>query len=208
MRPCPSPVHLVNRLRNLALTSPPQTALFYARLWHALVPPTSDDHECLHILALCHLQVGNTYTALGYVRDLVDPISDRADHTLVQGHRSSQGCFACALIVGKCCDMLGRYGEGKEVLERALKRSAPTGKSLSTNITLNPADARPASHGARFNISGSLLDDGFSVPERQSSRAGGRGVCPSTRGGSVVVGGVHRSLRYRSVLLDRAEVWV
>ncbi|KAK1924267.1 hypothetical protein DB88DRAFT_540332 [Papiliotrema laurentii] len=126
MRPCPSIPHLAHRLRTLALTSPPETALFYARLWHAVSPPTPDDHECLHVLALCHIQAGSPYTAIGYVRDLVEPISDFADHRLTLGTRSSQGCMACALIVAKCCDALGRFSEGKEVIERALKTCSPS----------------------------------------------------------------------------------
>lgn len=65
--------------------------------------------------------MGDLYTAIGYVRDVADNISDFADHNLVLGHRGSQGCMACAMIVGKCCDALGRFSEGKEVIERALK---------------------------------------------------------------------------------------
>lgn len=129
MRQCPSVSHLTNRLRTLALTSPPETALFYARLWHAILPPTPEDHECLHVLSLCYLQSDQVYTALGYVRDTADSIAEHADHNLKLGTRSSQGCFACAMILGKCCDRLGRFSEGKDAVERALKRSTPTCES-------------------------------------------------------------------------------
>jgi anaphase-promoting complex subunit 3 len=131
MKPCPSFNHLVSRLRTLALTCPPETALFYARLWHAICPPSVDDHECLHVLALCHIQVGNIYTAIGYVRDVAEPISDFADHNLVLGCRSSQGCMACAMIVGQCCDSLGRFNEGKEVIETAFRTCPSSCKPLN-----------------------------------------------------------------------------
>ena len=160
MRSCPSPHHLVQRLRNLALTSPPETALFYARLWHAIYPPTAEDHESLHFLALCHIQVGNHYTAIGYVRDLVDPISDFADHKLVLGVRGSEGCMTCAIIVGRCCDALGRFGEGKEVLEKALRSCSPSCQFgfLSTNFT--HTHDRPSRPHASYDLGHCAVDDG------------------------------------------------
>ena len=136
MRQCPSITHLISRLRSLALTSPPETALFYARLWHAILPPSPENHECLHVLALCYLQSGQVYTALGYARDTADPIAEHADHTLKVGTRSSLGCFACAIIVGRCCDQLGRFSEGKEIVERALNQSTPTGPSCDMLVGL------------------------------------------------------------------------
>ena len=113
--------HISHRLRQLALTSSPTTALFYARLWHALITPTEGDHESLHILALCLLQSGQPYPALYHVRDLADADADGKG-------RKTIGCYGCAMIVGKCCTVLGRYSEGRPVVERASKRSTPTSK--------------------------------------------------------------------------------
>jgi anaphase-promoting complex subunit 3 len=100
----PSGPYLSNRLRVLSLNSPPQTALFYARLYHSLCP-NENEHESLHILALCFMEIEETYSALHAVRD-----------------RAEGGCASCAMILARCCQKLGRYTEGQTILQRALKR--------------------------------------------------------------------------------------
>lgn len=100
--PRPPPANLANRLRHLSLNSPAPTALFYARLFHALCP-LDNDHDSLHILALALIEVGETYSALHAVRQ-----------------RADEGCRTCAMVVARCCDKLGRFTEGQVVLESAL----------------------------------------------------------------------------------------
>jgi anaphase-promoting complex subunit 3 len=102
----PSGTHVSNRLRILSLNSPPQTSLFYARLYNALCP-LENDHESLHILALCFMEVNEPYSALHAVRD-----------------RAEGGCTSCAMILARCCQKLGRYTEGQAVLQRALRRGS------------------------------------------------------------------------------------
>jgi anaphase-promoting complex subunit 3 len=105
--PRPATPHLSNRLRQLSLNSPPQTALFYARLYNSLCP-LENDHESLHILALCLLEVGETYSSLHVVRD-----------------RADMGCSGCAMILARCCQKLGRFSEGQAALQRAMSRGTP-----------------------------------------------------------------------------------
>jgi hypothetical protein len=105
--PRPATPHLSNRLRQLSLNSPPQTALFYARLYNSLCP-LENDHESLHILALCLLEVGETYSSLHVVRD-----------------RADMGCSGCAMILARCCQKLGRFSEGQAALQRAMTRGTP-----------------------------------------------------------------------------------
>lgn len=119
----PSTPHLSNRLRQLALASSPTTALFYARLYHALVPTNSKDHDSLHILALCFIQSQQPYSAIHLCRDLAGDAVDYSVSGAAMHNPSQRGCDGCAVIVGRCCEMLGRYTEGKEVMERALRRS-------------------------------------------------------------------------------------
>ncbi|ORX36600.1 hypothetical protein BD324DRAFT_455414 [Kockovaella imperatae] len=135
--PRPSTSHLSSRLRQLTTSSPPATALFYARIWYALSAPFDGDHEALHVLALCFLQCDQPYSALYLVRDLAD-----AEPELVPSRPGSsgfgrrKGCYGCAMIVGKCCDRLSRYSEGKGVVERALASSTPMNlPSLSPSLS-------------------------------------------------------------------------
>ena len=124
----PSTPQLVNRLRHLSLSSPPSTALFYARLWHSLSPPNEFDHESLHVLALCFLQDEQPYSALHLVRDTGGTISD--DENVGESSRSRRrGCFGCAMVVARCCERLKRFSEGKAVLARAMKRSPSMSRS-------------------------------------------------------------------------------
>ncbi|KAL1411551.1 anaphase-promoting complex subunit cdc27 [Vanrija albida] len=126
MAPRPASPPLAHRLRTLALTSPTQTAVFYARLYAALFPPTDAEHDSLHVLSLCLLAAGQAYPALHVVRDLADtdePSHDYDDDMLRPARRP--GCYGCAVIVAKCCHKLGRFSEGEQVLERAIKRSVP-----------------------------------------------------------------------------------
>lgn len=99
----PSQTFLANRLRQLSLNSPSQTALFYARFFNALCP-SENDHESAHILALCLLEVGEAYSALHVVRA-----------------RAGSGCRACAMLVARCSQTLGRFSEGQAVLEYTLR---------------------------------------------------------------------------------------
>jgi anaphase-promoting complex subunit 3 len=101
--PRPSPQHIFNRLRQLSLNSPPQTGLFYARLYHAICP-LENNHESLHVLAICLLEAGEIYSALHAVRDV------------------AERCGGCAVLVGRCCQKLGRFSEGQIVLQRAIAR--------------------------------------------------------------------------------------
>lgn len=128
MAPRPSGPHLAQRLRALCLSSPPASALFYARLYRALFPPTEAEHDALHILALCLLQADQPYPALHVVRDYADADADPKDdipdyENGIPARRP--GCYGCAVIVAKCCDKLHRYTEGLQVLERAVRRSVP-----------------------------------------------------------------------------------
>ncbi|EIW70360.1 hypothetical protein TREMEDRAFT_28684 [Tremella mesenterica DSM 1558] len=118
----PSNGHLITRLRSLSLCSPPTTALFYARLWHVLFPPANlADHDSLHTLALCLLQTERPYSALHLVRDTAN-----GDHVM-------GSCYGCAFIVAKCCENVGRFSEGQEVLNRAMRISGPSsGLSFNT----------------------------------------------------------------------------
>ncbi|KAL7421649.1 anaphase-promoting complex subunit cdc27 [Cryptotrichosporon argae] len=106
--PSPSPAHLTARLRSLILASPGSTALFYARLLHALLPT----HESTHLLALAFLGARQAYAALHLARDAAEP-----------GAVEPAGCYGCALIVARACDALGRFTEGHEVLGRASERA-------------------------------------------------------------------------------------
>lgn len=108
--PRPSQSHLTHRLRTLTLTSPTLSALFYARIWLALSPATQTDHEALHALALAFLAAKEPYSALHLVRELADDDARRS------------GCAGCGVIVARCCEAVGRVGEGAAVLERAVKR--------------------------------------------------------------------------------------
>ena len=110
--PRPATPHLSNRLRQLSLNSPPQTALFYARLYNSLCP-LENDHESLHILALCLLEVGEIYSSLHVVRD-----------------RADMGCSGCAMILARCCQKLGRFSEGQAALQRAMSRGNPMSESM------------------------------------------------------------------------------
>ena len=119
--PRPSSTHLSARLRQLVLASPPETSLFYARLWYCL--SLDDSHEALHALALAFLQDKQPYSALHLVQDTVDAGSG--------SERESQGCGGCAMIVAKCCEGLGRFSEGQAVLQRAIQRGANLSESRS-----------------------------------------------------------------------------
>jgi len=131
MAPRPSGPHLAQRLRTLSLTSPTTTALFYARLYHALFPATDTEHDSTHVLALCLLADGQPYSALHLVRDSADadgdPRDDLADYDNPMGRRP--GCYGCAVIVAKVCNKLCRFTEGQQVLERAVRRSVPMSTS-------------------------------------------------------------------------------
>jgi len=124
MTPRPSTVHVVNRLWLLSTSSSPTTALFYARLWYSLFPPSELDHESLHVLALCFLQAEQPYSALHLVRDTADPDADDENDANSARYRRP-GCFGCAIVVANCCERLSRFSEGKAVLVRALKGSLP-----------------------------------------------------------------------------------
>jgi anaphase-promoting complex subunit 3 len=133
----PSPTHLASRLRTLVTTSPPRTALFYARIWHALLytddqarqhphrPQHVDTHEPLHALALAFLADEQPYSALHLVRETAE--ADAAESDEAKG--KWDGCGGCAIIVARCCEVLGRYSEGQAVLERAVQRGANLGMS-------------------------------------------------------------------------------
>lgn len=128
MAPRPSGPHLAQRFRTLALTQPPNSALFYAYNYRAFFPPTELEHDSVHVLALCHLAVGNTYSALGLVREFADADADPS-HDIPDYENGiparRPGCYGCAVIVAKCCAKLGRFSEGQAVLDRAIRRSVP-----------------------------------------------------------------------------------
>ncbi|WWC94206.1 hypothetical protein V866_001046 [Kwoniella sp. B9012] len=139
----PSQLHLLKRLQQLSLSSPTSSSLFYSRLWYALLPPAESDHESLHTLALCFLQSDEPYSALHLVRDSagVDHPDESPIPTFDPSKRKQIPCYACATIVAKCCQKLGRYSEGQAVLNRALKRCIPT------NIpTPSPASTSASAH--------------------------------------------------------------
>lgn len=114
----PSQACLANRLRQLSLNSPAETALFYARFFNALCP-NENDHESAHVLALCLLEVGETYSALHVVRS-----------------RAGGGCRGCAMILARCSQKLGRFSEGQAVLEHTLRHGfGSTGKLIHSVST-------------------------------------------------------------------------
>lgn len=170
--PRPSSTCLASRLRQLSLDSPPASALFYARLFAALCP-NDNDHEAVHILALCLLATKETYSALHAVR-----------------HRAEAGCKGCAMIVARCCQVLGRYTEGQAVLERALRRG--TGSTCkppcaqleeSTETVSSSARAQPVDE--RTSHSGRL------VAQSQKQR-GCNGALPACScRGPMVMGSIH-----------------
>lgn len=124
MTPRPSGPHLAQRLRTLSLTSPTATALFYARLYRALFPPTDGEHDSVHVLALCLLAADEPYPALNLVRESAD-----AHGSMETDPPRRPGCYGCAVIVAKACNRLSRFSEGQQVMERAMKRSVPMSES-------------------------------------------------------------------------------
>ncbi|WVQ99447.1 hypothetical protein IAU59_006582 [Kwoniella sp. CBS 9459] len=140
----PSQSHLSKRLQQLAQSSTPVTALFYARLYHSLFPTRREDHDSLHTLALCFLQSDEPYQALHLVRDTAgvdEPDELRKKPFRFTRQEGKTPCYGCAMIVARCCQKLGRYSEGQAVLSRALKRCTPT--SLPT---FNPASTSASAH--------------------------------------------------------------
>ncbi|WWD17246.1 hypothetical protein CI109_101684 [Kwoniella shandongensis] len=163
----PSSPHLNRRLQQLSLTSPAHTALFYARLYHSLSPPSDIEHDSLHTLALCSLQAEEPYSALHLVRDTagVDQPEDEVDRA---GRRIPPPCYGCAMIVARCCEKLGRFSEGQQVLSRALKRCSPSNiaipspasTSASAHLLLaNLSNKGKASEAAVENYKQALLED-------------------------------------------------
>ncbi|WVQ72495.1 hypothetical protein IAR50_002050 [Cryptococcus sp. DSM 104548] len=129
-----SSAHLHRRLASLAASSPPPTALFYARLFYALAPSS---HDALHALALAFLSNEQPYSTIYLLRDSTG--LDKLDLNLqVTVESTGKVCFGCAIIVAKACDHLGRYTEGQAVLARAMKRCPPT------NITFPSPASTPA----------------------------------------------------------------
>ncbi|KAK8864454.1 hypothetical protein IAR55_001703 [Kwoniella newhampshirensis] len=136
----PSSPHLNRRLQQLSFTSPRSTALFYARLYHALSPSSDIDHDSLHTLASCFLQSDEPYSALHLVRDSAGVDLPEEDYD-VRGRRIPPPCYGCAMIVAKCCAKLGRFSEGQQVLSRALKRGSPNNLALPS-----PASTSASAH--------------------------------------------------------------
>lgn len=197
MAPRPSGPHLAQRLRTLCLSCPPVSALFYARLYRALFPPTDTEHDSLHILALCLLQSDQAYPALHVVRDLADADADPKDdipdyENGIPARRP--GCYGCAVIVAKCCDKLKRYSEGQQVLGRAIRRSLHMSRSTRFGL-LTCADTLSPPHSVTLGYGS----------DRQSpaciALAQGQGACPGRRPlptgagtGPVALGGIHGSV--------------
>ena len=195
-----SPSYLSARLRHLILTSPPATSLFYARLWYALCPLAGRDHESLHVLALAFLQAGQPYCALHLVRDTADGENPGGSDAHDASWRRP-GCSGCAMVVARCCDKLGRFTEGKAVLERALKRNLPIGTSSRREVGLM---FRSTTIMSCFDIERRTPPHGELVAQGQSAYAGCRALWEGVAGGSVVVGSVHGVMRHRSVFSARA----
>lgn len=152
MAPRPSGPHLAQRLRTLALTTPPATALFYARIYSALYPPTEAEHDSLHVLALCLLQTDQPYPALEAVRDSANGDGDPDD--MDYESTDKPGCYGCAVIVAKCCNRLSRFTEGQAVLERAVRRSTPMSESRAglPKLTVALPVVTPAETAATANL--------------------------------------------------------
>ena len=162
----PTGPHLINRLRQLSLQSPPATAAFYARIWYALFPPgLTGDHESLHTLALCLLQAGQPYSGLHLVRDTAEGRRRESDEISPIG-----GCYGCALIVAKCCEKLGRFSEGQAVLNRAMRISGPsselpTGSGLVRDLSTDIPTPSPASTSASAHMLLASLSHKGKAPE-------------------------------------------
>ena len=170
--PRPASPQIAYRLRQLSLNSPPQTALFYARLYHSLCP-LENDHESLHILALCLLEIGEIYSALHVVRD-----------------RADSGCSGCAMILARCCQRLGRFGEGQAALQKAMRKGVPIREFLSCT----GAEGSSA-HPQHADLdSYCLLDFGESITQGQSHCCRFRESQESIIRRSMVMGGFHRSV--------------
>jgi hypothetical protein len=178
--PRPATPHLSNRLRQLSLNSPPQTALFYARLYNSLCP-LENDHESLHILALCLLEVGETYSSLHVVRD-----------------RADMGCSGCAMILARCCQKLGRFSEGQAALQRAMTRGAPLSESSYLNWRVAADDSSTHPRHPGFS-SYSLPHVGEFITQGKSHCSRFRELQESITRRSMVLGGIHRTMRYRLV---------
>ncbi|WWC89266.1 uncharacterized protein L201_004187 [Kwoniella dendrophila CBS 6074] len=133
-----SQAYLHKRLQQLSLTSPTATSSFYARLLYCLFPPTQQDHESLHTLALCFLQAEEPYSALHLVRDSAGVDYPDDNHGPI---RKQIPCYGCALIVARCCEKLGRFSEGQAVLNRAIQRCSPTNLSIPS-----PASTSASAH--------------------------------------------------------------
>ncbi|ODO09833.1 hypothetical protein I350_02052 [Cryptococcus amylolentus CBS 6273] len=128
--------HVHRRLAALAASSPPPSALFYARLFHALAPGL---HDAAHALALAFLANHQPYSAIHLLRDSTG--LESLDQNLNRiAEPTAKPCYACALIVAKACDHLGRYTEGQAVLARALKRCPVTNIIFPSPVS-SPATA-------------------------------------------------------------------
>ncbi|KLT43995.1 TPR-like protein [Cutaneotrichosporon oleaginosum] len=164
MAPRPSGPHLAQRLRTLALTQPPASALFYAYQYRAYFPPTELEHDSVHVLALVQLASGNTYPALDLVREFADADADPS-HDIPDYENGiparRPGCYGCAVIVAKCCAKLGRYTEGEAVLDRAIRRSVPL--TLPSHNTIETAAtasllAAQLSHKSKASTPGTPIE--------------------------------------------------
>lgn len=199
----PSKFHLDHRLRQLSLGSSPASSLFYARLWHALCPETGADydHEALHTLALCMLQAGEDYSALHLVRDRAEMSGD--GHSFIAPGKRQPACLACALIVARCCNKLGRYTEGQVVLDHALgvNKGPIPGKSsfcrdgvsrarMNSGLTIPSATDPQSSSESRVK---SLALRFYLAQGKVKTMCHSR-ISERPRRRSLVLGGFHRSV--------------
>lgn len=78
--------------------------------------------------------------------------------------------MACAMIVAKCCDALGRFSEGKEVIERALKTCPTSCSSLSTltgtKLIEDPPTLTPISTAATAQLLMATLSRRGKAPQQ------------------------------------------
>lgn len=114
--------HVANRLRQLVYSSPPESALFFAQIWDTLHHQYDKElaHEALHALALAFLATNQPYSALHLVKPQAEMQITRDPHT--SRPKVTLACETCAFIFSRCCEKVGRYSDGQNILLKAIRK--------------------------------------------------------------------------------------
>src|SRR6266480_3535673 len=124
-----------------------QNALFFASRLHALDPRNS---EAAHLLAWCHLRLGQLKAAYDYSRD--------------KGFRGQH--LGCAYVFAQACLGLERYQDGILALERSKGHWAARNSWSKANLTVHDID--PLLTSQQINT---LMFSGTCYPMRRLSVA-------------------------------------